>query len=150
MLSDIVVQEKTIKFSGGEFAVRGLGLHAIAGLMNSGARDDIDKAVELFQGAVDADEVQLESTLSNLVTTLPSLACRVIAFAAGEPKMYAKVGELPLPIQFDAIRAIFSLTFEGADSIKNFIGALLSSLKATSETMKGLDLKQIASTGTGN
>lgn len=138
MLSDIVFETKTVKFAGGEFAVRGIGLHAIAGLINTGSRDDLEKAISVMRDAINADRESLDKALSKLVTLLPSLACRVIAFAAGEPDQHMKVGQLPLPVQFEAIQSIFSLTFGGAESLKKFLGALMSSLSAATNASKYL------------
>jgi hypothetical protein len=141
MLADIVVPSDKIVFRGGEFSVRGITFDSVARLIASGQRSDIDLALEELMGAKD-DPDQLMGALAGLVAKLPDLTAKVIAEAAGEPEHWEKVKQFPVPVQLDALLVIGKLTFDGEDSVKNFVRGVLQIVKSA----KTLSLSSLSPT----
>lgn len=140
MLSEIVLEQQEIKFRGGTFTVRGIGLDTIVSLMNSGNRGELETvvaALEELHGAAKADDAPaLEAGLLKLIVEMPDLVAKVIAFSAGEPEQWAKVRQLPLPVQLECVNAIGRLTFDSEESIRTFIPGLMSLMSGTTTAMK--------------
>jgi hypothetical protein len=128
MLSDIQFETQEIKYRGSSFTVRGLGLDIVSRLLASSSRAQIDAAVSQLEIAykADGDSAALEGAVSKLAIELPELVAQVIAFAADEPDAAVVVARLPLPVQLEALMAIGRLTFDGEESIKNFVSGLVT------------------------
>lgn len=151
MLSDIQFETKEIKYRGQvAFTVRGLGLHEISKLLVFGHRGQIDGAIQDISAAYEAgkakDDGAFETALTNIAVKLPALAMRLIAECAGEPDAVETFGRFPLPVQTEALIAIFNLTFDGEDSLKNFVSGLKSLMQSMSKSVKAAG--QIAQIGT--
>lgn len=140
MLSNMVIETQRISYRGNEFAVAGIGLDTIAELMVSGERGQLETAVaqleKLYNATQAKDDNAMTAGLTQLVLQLPGLAAKLIALAAGEPNQTDKVRKLPISVQLDAILAIGRLTFDGEDSIKNFVNGLMTLLSGMTKTAR--------------
>jgi hypothetical protein len=138
MLSDIQFESKKIVYRGSDFTVRGLGLDIVSKLLASGARAQIDEAIGQLEVAYksEGNGAVLEGALSKLAIELPGLAAQVIAFAADEPNAVEAVTKLPLPVQLEALMAIGRLTFDGEESIKNFVSGLMSMMSSVKRAVE--------------
>lgn len=149
MLSDIQFESKKIVYRGSDFTVRGLGLDIIARLLASGTRTQIDAALAQIAAAQDAkkagDSKAIDAALMGIATGLPELVAKVIALCADEPDAEAVVAKLPLPVQVEALIAIGQLTFDGEESIKNFVSGLMTLMGSVKGTVSIAG--QIAATG---
>ncbi len=138
-LANFEIETAAVKFRGGEFTVRGLGLDAVSYLMQSGSREELDLAVsqleELFRASTEKDSAAIAGGIQKLIVQLPGLAAKVIAFAAEEPNEVAKVRKLPVSVQLEAMLAIGRLTFDGEDSIRNFVSGLMTLMTSVTKTM---------------
>jgi hypothetical protein len=150
MLSDIKFERKVISAYGQSFSVRGVGLDIISKLLTGGSRTEIDAVVADFSRAVKSDEAGddagVESSLMNFATKLPALAARLIAMCADEPDAVEVVEKLPLAVQTEALLAIFWLTFDGEESLKNFVSGLKKLLSSMTKAVEAAG--QTAVTGT--
>lgn len=139
-LANLVVETAAVKFRGGEFTVRGLGLDTVAALMQDGSREELGTAVNhlevLFKATKAEDSEGIKQGINMLVVQLPGLAAKVIAYAADEPGEVDKVRKLPLPVQLEAILAIGRLTFDGEDSVRNFVTGLMTLMTSTTAASK--------------
>jgi hypothetical protein len=139
-LANLKIETAAVQFRGGEFTVRGLGLDTVAALMHDGNREELGTAVNqlevLFKATKAEDSEGIKQGINMLMVQLPGLAAKVIAYAADEPGEVDKVRKLPLPIQLEAILAIGRLTFEGEDSIRNFVSGLVTLMASATAASK--------------
>jgi hypothetical protein len=139
-LANLSIETAVVKFRGSEFTVRGLGLDTVAALMQDGNREELELAVKqleaLYKATKADDTAGITSGVNKLVVQLPGLTAKVIAFAADEPGEADKVRKLPLPVQLDAILAIGRLTFDGEDSIRNFVSGLMTLMTSATTASK--------------
>lgn len=135
-LADVVVQREDIIFKGGHFTVHGITYDVINRLLMDGHREEVQRAIDSLEAAFNQetgaiDQSNLVASVSTLITEMPVLAARLIAYSANEPDHADKVRDLSLPVQLDAVLAICRLTFDGEDSIKKFVGNLIEILMMT-------------------
>lgn len=130
MLADIVIASEKIVYRGGDFTVRGITFDSVARLIADGQRGDLDKALDELLAVRKENSEQLVGVLAGIVTKLPDLTAKVIAEAAGEPEHWEKVKSLPTPVQLDAVLQIGKLTFDGEDSVKNFVRGVLQIVRS--------------------
>lgn len=139
MLSDIQFESKVIKYRGSGITVRGLGLDIISKLLVGGTRAQLDAALAQVAAARDAQQSgkddAFNQALMGIATGMPALVAKVIALCADEPEMDAVVAKLPLPVQVEALIAIGGLTFDGEESIKNFVSGLMTLLQSAKATV---------------
>jgi len=140
MLANLVIEQQTIRFKTGEFVVRGIGLDTITALFHDGNREDMETAVgeleAVYRASQGKDNAALTEGLTRLVVRLPALTAKLIARAADEPGEWEKVMKLPLPVQLDTLLAIGRMTFDGEDSIKNFVSGLTTMLASITKAAK--------------
>lgn len=150
MLSDIQFETKEIKYRGQTFNVRGLGLDVISKLLAQGSRLQLDSSIQeieaAYKGSKDGDDAAVQTALAGLAMKLPALVARLIAECADEPESDGIIAKLPLPVQTEALLAIFALTFEGEDSLKNFVGGLKTLMQSLTKAVESA--KQTALIGT--
>lgn len=152
MLSEIKFETRTISYHGQPFTVRGAGLSTIAALLQSGARGDIEAAIQDMEAAYKSqkenpeDGTAIESSLASFAVKIPNLVATLIAICAGEPDSVAVVEQLPLSVQTEALLAIFYLTFDGEESLKNFVSGLKKLMASLTKSVK--EAGQIAAIGT--
>lgn len=135
MLADIQIETRKIVFRGGEFAVRGVTFATVARLVSVGQRAELERAIDQLGDLKDAGQEQLIGALAGIVTQLPKLAAMVIAEAADEPGEWEKVTKLPMPVQLEALLEVGKLTFDGADSVKNFVRGLFELMTAANSML---------------
>lgn len=150
MLSDIQFETKEIKYRRQSFAVRGLGLDGVSKLLAQGSRAQIDGLIQDIakanEGTKAGDTAAFEVALAGLATKVPELVATLIAFCADEPESADVVAKLPLPVQTEALLAIFELTFDGEESLKNFVSGLKTLIQSMVKAVSTAG--QIAKTGT--
>lgn len=118
-LRDMKLPSSTVEVPGcGSFAVRGLSVTEIEGLMNEHGAE--------MRAAFDAlttrkDNAEIASTVSTLVTKMPRLAAHVIAVAADDPEGVEFASRLPILAQLKAIDVIGGLTFGVEGGLKKYI-----------------------------
>lgn len=139
-LADYQPKTEVIKFSGGEFTVRGLGLDDFAVLINEHLAD-LDSLFELYDEASgqDARVSEIARFAIVLAREAPALTANVIALASDEPGAVAQARRLSLPVQIAALKAIGTLTFEEAGGFRKFVGSLTNLLAAIRPTAQTTD-----------
>lgn len=118
-LRDLKLPEAVIEFSGGEFAVRGLGLADITLIVrrHSDVLEQIfQKVAEQKKGEV-SDDAMAEFAL-NLVESAPDVVADIIACGSGDPTASDVAGRLPASVQLDALEKIGGFTFAVAGGPK--------------------------------
>jgi hypothetical protein len=155
MLSDIQFETKEIKYRGQSFTVRGLGLDTISKLLSKGSPlGQLDEAIQeiaqISKSAEGVDEAAFMTGIAGLAAKLPALAAAVIAHCADEPESVDVVERLPLPVQTEALLAIFYLTFDGEDALKNFVSGLKTLMQSLTKAVAEAQASagQIAKIGT--
>ncbi len=132
---DIPVRE--VKFRSGTLYVRGVATADITMLLS----DHLDQLNNIFglyglDGDKAPDEAQQTAIVSNalqfainLVAKSPELVAKLITNCT-EGLPIELVRQMPAPVQVDAIRAIFDLTFEEHGGAKKFLGSVLNLVAA--------------------
>jgi len=126
-LADIIIPTRTIEYGPSSFTLRPLCVDDVMRALFD-AQSDVEEAVDLFKNTVTdpKDNEQLSTFMVSVVDKVPTLAARIIAYAADEPKMHEKVLRLPVPVQADAFHAVVEMTFSEPDSLKKFAEKLTS------------------------
>lgn len=129
-LSDYQPPKETVKFPGGEFQVRGIALKDVAILFetNRHAVDEIYVTLAAREGQ-EINEATVVEVVRNIVEVTPSLVAAVIALAADEYTKTEIVGQLPVPVQIEALEAIGRLTFVDLAGAKKFVAGIVSILR---------------------
>jgi len=127
-LKDVRIERRTIMVGDTDFAVRGLSMDILLGLINSEPEDVKEATRQFYQEAMGSDgEIKgdgISRFISILQRTLPKLTAKAIAEAADEPEMWETVKQLPAPKQIEALLAVAQLTFEEPEALKNFLANL--------------------------
>lgn len=98
---DLVMPERVIPVSGDQaFTVRALNIYELMSVFN----EHLSVLDDLIEGKGDL-------ATSTLVEQFPDLAAKVIAVAANNPDLVAKVKKLPTGVQAHALIEIFNMTF---------------------------------------
>lgn len=129
-LANYVVPLERIELpDGGEFVVRGLALNDVMMLVLE-QKDSLEHAFNFVEknnlhlGQVNGD-IGLK-----LLRDLPTLAAKLVALAAREPEEFEKVGNLPAPVQLDALEKVARLTFKDAAGFRAFVGKLTAAVQS--------------------
>lgn len=135
-LADFVVKKTTIKFDGGEFAVRGISFNDLTTVLIE-EQADVEEAVALYQAGNADDPNHQQAFMSEMLGKLPRLVAKVVTMCAGEPDEWPRFLELPIPTQIEAMVAVVDLTFVEPDALKKFtahVGHLLGKMTPKSLT----------------
>lgn len=122
------VQRTTVKFSGGEFAVRGLGFDDFSALVSRHG-PAIRAMFEAFSG-----EAGLAGAAEKLLISAPRVAADVLRFAADDAA--GEYERLPLSVAIEGLQAVGKLTFEGEDALKNVLAFLESAVREVGSVMQ--------------
>lgn len=115
----------SIKYGKSEFTVRGLSTEDVARIIpRFGAEVSV-----LFGGLLSGKDINpstLPTLLQTVVTEAPELVAAIISFAADEPndKGMEVARRLPLPVQVDALTAIYENTFTTEGDLEKFVGVI--------------------------
>ena len=142
---DLLVANEKILWDGKEVAVvRGLTPQDLSDILTT----ESDNIIDLFNagGSMDLSGVDLKDNdavaahalriapemLMVVAERMPSLISRIIACAADERDAHAYVQRAwPAPLQIDAVRTIFQLTFVGPAGFRTFLGNVTSLVSTT-------------------
>lgn len=128
-LKDWTLPTSTIALPGGEIAVRGLSVDAVAALVRDdraailAAFDQITGKANVQQLAAAADageetpdvdlaELGMGDAAASLLQAAPGLVAKIIAWAADEPDAVEQARQIPMPLQLEILVEIGRLTFE--------------------------------------
>ena len=135
-LADFVVKKTTIKFDGGEFAVRGINFNDITTVLIE-EQEEVEKAMALYQAGNPDDPAHQQTFLSEMLAKVPRLVAKVVTNCAGEPDQWGTFLTMPIPTQIEALVAVVDLTFVEPDALKKFtahVGHLLGKMTPKSLT----------------
>lgn len=113
---------------GGSFAVRGLSVDQVAALVREDretlirvfdqvtGREDVQQAAEAAASGEEMPEPPTEDSgmqqvVMDLLDVAPTLAAKIIAWAAGEPDAVEEARQIPAPTQLEILVEIGRLTF---------------------------------------
>lgn len=137
-LSSLVFKTETIKFSGGEFAVRGLSTDDLVKLIDK-HRPVMERVFnDLTKPDLDLSGSEAKEIGLGVLKEAPSFMAFVIALAADEPDNVKTALKLPLDVQISAIEAIGRLTFETEGGLKNVLAVVTRMLRGATESMVAL------------
>ena len=145
-IADIDLATEEVKFpNGASFSVRGLSLEDVAAVVRIHG-----EAVQGFFLKYSGQRERLQQTgvaeagLA-LLQGAPALAAYLIATAADEPELTAKVQKFPMGVQMDALEKIAKLTFDAAGGPKKFFEAVVRLLQGTTGLMTEFNQSRIGS-----
>jgi hypothetical protein len=142
-LADLKLPEHEIKTTGGSFTVRGLTLPDVAELFRVHATK-MEMLFRQYAGSEDKSDDVVNASV-DLLQAAPELACEVIALAAGEPNMVAKVVKLPFTVQIEALEAIGRMTFDAEGGPKKVIETVINVMAGLTDLSKDLRTAQTGS-----
>jgi hypothetical protein len=128
-LADFEPVTLSVKIKGSSFLVRGLSLADLTPLIAT-YYPDLKVLVESWSGSrIDAiGDAQLQQFILDLCARAPALATDIIAAGADitEEKGRIAIRRMPFPVQVEALKSIFHLTFEDIGGAGNFAATLVS------------------------
>lgn len=144
-LHGLRIRRETITYDGQEFEVRGFGapdlmtLTATHGAVLAMVFGKIQ--TERQPGAAVTSD-QVKSILRDVSGQFPDLAAAVIAIASesADEEGMAVARQLPLPVQVEALEAIFALTFTSEAEVKKLVESLTRMAVAASGALTGVSL----------
>lgn len=130
-LKDFHIHREEVTFVGGTMLLRGLALNDISYLV-SGYLPELEKLFKMYDSEEQRATALQESVkfATTVVRESPLLVAQLIALACDEPDQTEVAGKLPLPVQVEAIRKIFEITFIEAGGAKNFVDNMVALVKA--------------------
>ena len=131
--STFTIPVREVAFKYGTLYVRGVALEDVTMLVRDHL-DELNKIFGLYDAAKGEDDqsVVVSNAVQfaiNLVTKSPHMVTALI-HSCTEGLPLEKVRQIPAPVQIDAIRAIFDLTFEEHGGAKKFLGSVLNLVAA--------------------
>ena len=137
-LATFQIAREEVNFQGGSLSLRGLSLNDISFLI----KDYLAELDNLFK--MYAKEDQRETALAEsgkfaitIVRECPQMAAQMIVLAGDEDQSLMTIAlKLPLPVQVEAVRKIFELTFLEAGGAKKFVDSLTGMVMAMRPTSK--------------
>lgn len=136
-LKHIKLPEAQVKFSGGDFAVRGLSLDDLSFIVQRhGAKLNV-----LFQNFTEAGELTVEGVADfalPLLNAAPEIAAELIACASGDSEDAGVAATLPFPVQLEALEKLAELTFNVSGGPKKLVETVLRMAKGTTGLLDSL------------
>ena len=77
----------------------------------------------------------------------PEAVAELIALAADEPDMTAKVQRLPIGVQLDAIEKVISLTFSGEADVKKLVETVTRMAEGVTASLQSLQTASVNGSG---
>lgn len=124
---DLPLLTTEIPYGNTSFTVRGLSTEDVSAILSRFGSE----VVMLFGGLLSGQAVDVETMpamMRTLVVEAPTLVAEVIARAADDPseKGVSRARKLPLPVQVDALIAVYHNTFTSESELKKFVGVVTS------------------------
>lgn len=136
-LSGYTPATREIKLNGdNSFYVRGLSLVHMEVLIREHF-PDLDGIWLLVQDAQKLNGDAIQNLIGVFLSQAPGLAANIIALGAGEGDG-SDAQKLPIGKQFEALEAIFTLTFSEPGSVGKYLGVVARLLKMKPETLTNL------------
>lgn len=132
-LKDFVISRRTLPVGTTEVSLRGLTFSDL-GVLVAEHREEFMAAGRI----ISASGENMGSLASVLAQTAPGLVAHAVALAADEPDARDVVGQLPLPVQLEAILAVGELTFTDPGSVPKFLAGIASLLRAGTSALASL------------
>lgn len=137
-LANYQIQREEVTFMGGSLSLRGLSLNDISALMFN----YLDQLEHLF--GMYSDEEQKETAMQEsakfavtIVRECPKMVAQLIILAGDEPQELFEIAErLPIPVQVEAIRKVFELTFLESGGAKKFVDGIVAVVRANRPAAK--------------
>lgn len=130
-LRDITIHRTTIKYRDQKIEVRGI---AAADIMV--AAQDYGPEIAIIFGKVQSGDFggDIKSAIVKMTRELPEMAGAVIALASDDyaPETVEVATKLPIPVQIEAIEAIFHETFYSEAEVKKLMESLTRMITAVS------------------
>jgi len=148
-IAEYTPAREEIFYPGGSFAVRGLGVADIESLVRLHLTD-METIHAIVTQRVSPDGVtsaDLTSIAVELIQRLPVLAATAIALAADELEHTPKVLQMPLHVQFVALKAIAELTFKDIAGLKLMIATTVTAVRAAQPRTESSLLPGLSSSG---
>lgn len=143
-LTASLLASKTIKTSGGEFAVRGLSLNDIVsvfGTHRAALEDLFNRMFVVKDGNISVTgTVDIDLIVATVVGEAPLVAASIIAHAADamDDEGYAVAQQLPGPVQIAALEAIADLTFTTEMPPKKVLEIVIRMATGAQKSLMGL------------
>lgn len=143
-LTASLLASKTVKTSGGEFAVRGLSLNDIVSVFGTHrqAIEDLFNRIFVVDGGKVgmAEEVDVDMIIATVVGEAPLVAASIIATAADstDDEGFAVALRLPGPVQIAALMAVAELTFTTEMPPKKVLEIVIQLATGAQKSLLGL------------
>lgn len=144
-LKDLVIPSIKVPVPGGEdLVVRGLALDSIIHLLRvqGGALQEMYASVT----AGDVNAFDVNELAVAMLDLAPELAGHIIACSIREPDQWAKVMELPAPVQLELLEAAGALTFAVEGGPKKVMETVIRLMGGVTNS---LDSRIASATGSG-
>lgn len=148
--SDLPLLTTAIPYGKTSFLVRGLSTEDIARILPRFGTDVVMLIGGVLAGQrVDTDT--LPTMLRTVVTEAPALVAEVIAAAADDTseKGIATARRLPLPVQIEALTAIYQNTFTTQGELEKFVGVITKLALTTTGLVEAVIPTVLSETGIG-
>ena len=131
------IPTETVTTPGGPLVLRGIGLADIMPIF----AQHREKLSEMFAaytaGAMPVDDPA--ALAASLMSEAPDIVARAIVAAAdGDEDDISTARRLPLPVQVEAIMAIFRLTMTTEGGVKNFVETVIRAMQGATESLTSL------------
>lgn len=140
-LRDLAVAKTTIETPDGEFAVRGLSFVDLTNLMGRFGPQMAMVYGKMTSGETDMTADQVKAMLVGIISEVSDLVGALIALAADEgddEELIEIACNLSIPVQAQALEAIFIQTFKSEAELKNFIASITRWMIGAANTMSDL------------
>lgn len=137
-LSDIRIPQAVIKFSGGEFPVRGLNVTDLTELIQTHGKEITSVYDRFIDSGTDLTPEDVMGFVMPLIQTFPEMVSTVIALAADDPESTDVVRKLPFTVQADALEQVIVLTFDAEGGPKKFVETVVRLLQGTTGLLTSL------------
>lgn len=126
------------------FTVRGLTLADLSLMMRTHMPDIHLLAALWTQYQAEGLDGDIFPFLTTLATDAPFVVAHIIAHGCGEPGLHEKAALLPVPLQIEALEAVFRLTFEEYGGLEKTGAALARMVRSFSAASAPESLLQLA------
>jgi len=140
---------KVIIDANNSFDVRGIAFEDITRLVNKHGPVCV-MIYTKFQDAKGKHGLRPETVgqlLSMAMGQFPEAVAELIALAADEPDMTAKVQKLPIGVQLDAIEKIIALTFSGEADVKKLVETVTRMAEGVTASLHNLQTASASGSG---
>lgn len=139
-----------IKFTGGDIAVRGLGIPEISQIVSVNTEAAVTLFAEIQQAVSEGKELDLANLLYSILTRFQAAVAHTIALAADEPEKVPLIAQLPVDVQVAALEVIARRSFAMDGGAKKFWQTVVSLVGANDGLQKQVrQLSAMFTSGSG-